>query len=115
MRTPRQMARRTASTYATVAAIWIFVSGVLVLRLPPPLEGLVEIAKGLAYVIRPASTLSDFRAHLKGRAYGMGEDGIWTHRDANGREFPVHVVTYEIDWDGHQAELALIEEVARVR
>jgi PAS domain S-box-containing protein len=64
--------------------------------------------------LRPDSARAQFRAHMKSRTFGVGDEGIWTHRDAGGREFPVHVMTHEIDWYGRHAEIVLVEEVARV-
>jgi len=47
-------------------------------------------------------------------AAGASDAGYWTHRDASGREFPVHVLSHRIDWEGCDADLVMIEEVATV-
>lgn len=56
-REARDVALRTSMVYALFAAAWILVSGLLVLRLPGPLEGEVEILKGLLFVVVTSAIL----------------------------------------------------------
>lgn len=45
---------------------------------------------------------------------GVLDVGIWTHRDARGRTFPVHVYAHHMVWGDQEAELLMVEEVARM-
>jgi PAS domain S-box-containing protein len=65
--------------------------------------------------IRPESDVAEVMRSMNSRAFGQAYDGIWTHRDANGREFPVHLTTHAIAWGGRKAELVMIQEIAQVR
>jgi PAS domain S-box-containing protein len=64
--------------------------------------------------IRPTADVAHFKEHLAHKQPGLEDAGFWTHRDAAGREFPVHVFTHSIEWAGRPAELVMVEEVARV-
>lgn len=68
-------------------------------------------------------TISDIRppeeqerlATSEAATFGQsGDAGVWTHRDRNGRAFPVHVYSGSIMWEGRRAKLVMIQEVARV-
>jgi PAS domain S-box-containing protein len=64
--------------------------------------------------IRPPDEIERLSAHLTHKSDGFGDAGIWTHRDASGRSFPVHLYTHSIDWGDHKAVVVFAEEVARV-
>lgn len=64
--------------------------------------------------IRPAHEVSKFENHLSRRNANATDVGYWTHRDESGREFPVHVRTHAIEWQGRDAVVVMVEEVARV-
>ena len=60
------IAMRVALAYALVACVWILGSALVVLGLPEPLGRLVEIGKGLAFVLVTASLLYVFLARWTG-------------------------------------------------
>ncbi|MDR3687406.1 MAG: PAS domain S-box protein [Coriobacteriia bacterium] len=64
--------------------------------------------------LRPAAEVPQLLEHLSRKLPGLVDAGFWTHIDGNGREFPVHVLTHNIAWDGHDAELVMVQEVARM-
>jgi PAS domain S-box-containing protein len=64
--------------------------------------------------LRPAAEIPHLLEHLSRKKPGLVDAGFWTHRDAQGREFPVHILTHNIAWDGHDAELVMVQEVARM-
>lgn len=64
--------------------------------------------------IRPDREVARLRDHVGHRRDELSDEGLWTHRDGKGREFPVHVYSHRIDWEGHPARLVMALEVARV-
>ena len=64
--------------------------------------------------IRSAEDNQRLVAHIARQPGGFGDQGYWQHRDASGREFPVHILTHSVEWDGRQAVLVLVEEVAQM-
>lgn len=65
--------------------------------------------------IRPQSAVAQLLEHLSRKGSGLHDGGYWTHQDASGREFPVHVMTHDMIWAGRAAELVMVQEVATVR
>jgi len=45
---------------------------------------------------------------------GVAGDGYWTHVDKAGHTLAVHIRSNSINWNGTDARLALIQEVATV-
>ena len=64
--------------------------------------------------IRSAEDNERLTAHLARQAAGFGDQGYWEHHDASGREFPVHILTHSVEWEGRSAVLVLVEEVAHM-
>lgn len=65
--------------------------------------------------IRPSAEIPHLMQQLANRPQDVLFDaGFWTHRDCDGREFPVHVHTHTIDWQGQEAQLVMVEEVAKM-
>jgi PAS domain S-box-containing protein len=64
--------------------------------------------------LRPPAEVPQLLEHLSRKLPGLVDAGFWTHIDVHGREFPVHVLTHNIAWDGHDAELVMVQEVARM-
>jgi PAS domain S-box-containing protein len=64
--------------------------------------------------IRPEREVARLREHVTHRSEGFSDEGLWTHRDVRGREFPVHVYSHDIDWEGRPARLVMALEVARI-
>ena len=64
--------------------------------------------------LRPPAEVPQLLEHLSRKLPGLVDAGFWTHLDVSGRQFPVHVLTHNIAWDGHDAELVMIQEVARM-
>lgn len=64
--------------------------------------------------IRPDEDVPLLRQNVSRVSGGFEDAGIWTHVDANGRAFPVHVFSHTIEWEGRGAELVMVSEVARV-
>lgn len=63
--------------------------------------------------IRPAEEVAAFTNSLSARGHENGI-GFWTHRDSNGRTFPVHILSHPMEWQGREAVVVMAEEVARV-
>jgi len=64
--------------------------------------------------VRSAQEVTALQNHLTHRTATATDVGFWTHRDAEGREFPVHVLTQPIEWQGRESVVVMVEEVARV-
>lgn len=64
--------------------------------------------------IRPDREVARLRDRVGYRAEGFSDEGLWTHRDGEGREFPVHVYSHGIEWEGCPAQLVMALEVARM-
>jgi PAS domain S-box-containing protein len=65
--------------------------------------------------VRPATEIPQLMEHVARKpTTGLVDAGYWTHHDAHGRQFPVHVMTHRIAWDGQEAELVMIQEVAHM-
>lgn len=64
--------------------------------------------------IRPAEDVALLKENISRGGGGFEDAGIWTHIDANGRAFPVHVFSHAIEWEDRSAELVMVSEVARV-
>lgn len=64
--------------------------------------------------IRPDEDVQLLRQNVGRVSEGFEDAGVWTHLDANGRLFPVHVFSHTLVWDGRAAELVMASEVARV-
>jgi PAS domain S-box-containing protein len=64
--------------------------------------------------IRSAEDNERLAGHLARQPEGFGDQGYWQHRDASGREFPVHILTHSVDWEGRPAVLVLVQEVAQM-
>lgn len=64
--------------------------------------------------IRPASDVPALRDSVAQGGDGFEDAGVWTHRDKSGREFPVHIYAHPLEWDGHDAEMVLTQEVATI-
>jgi len=65
--------------------------------------------------IRPAADVPFLVDHVGHTGAGFEDAGFWTHVDSEGREFPVHVVTHDTEWEGRAARLVLVQEIAQVR
>lgn len=65
--------------------------------------------------IRPDEDVQLLRENVSRVGGGFEDAGIWTHVDAKGRAFPVHVFSHAIDWEDRSAELVMVSEVARVQ
>jgi PAS domain S-box-containing protein len=65
--------------------------------------------------IRPAADVASLVDHVAHTGAGFEDAGFWTHVDSEGREFPVHVVTHDTEWEGRAARLVLVQEIAQVR
>ena len=63
--------------------------------------------------IRPQAEIDKLEHHLRREPSGFGDSGYWTHVDATGRAFPVHVTRHSVNWDERSAVLVQVEEVAR--
>lgn len=57
--------------------------------------------------IRPSSDVPSIMKHTARSFDGFDDAGVWTHRTATGHEFPVHVFTHTIEWDGRHAKLVM--------
>lgn len=64
--------------------------------------------------IRPEEDVALLRQNVSKVSGGFEDAGIWTHVDAKGRAFPVHVFSHAIEWEDRSAELVMVSEVARV-
>lgn len=64
--------------------------------------------------IRPGDEVPRLLDNVRSVQGGFEDAGIWTHVDKSGRNFPVHVYSHAIEWSGRQAELVMVQEVARV-
>lgn len=64
--------------------------------------------------IRPAEDVPRLLSSISQITEGFEDAGIWTHRDSSGREFPAHVYSHTVEWNGRNAELVMVLEVARV-
>lgn len=64
--------------------------------------------------IRPPEDVPRLLANVTQERDGFEDSGIWTHVDKSGRAFPVHIYAHTIEWEGHQAELIMVLEVARM-
>lgn len=64
--------------------------------------------------IRPASEVGLLMDNIARVSEGFEDAGLWTHIDSSGRQFPVHVYSHTILWEGHPAELVMPQEVATV-
>lgn len=73
-----------------------------------------EFAQMTIKDIRPAEQIPQLLRHVARKEPGLVDSGYWTHHDASGREFPVHILTHGITWDGQDAELVMVQEVAQV-
>lgn len=64
--------------------------------------------------MRPAADVPRLLNNVAHVSEGLEDAGIWTHIDKQGREFPVHIYSHTMDWEGHPAELVMAMEVARI-
>ena len=64
--------------------------------------------------IRPADEVPRLLDNVIHVTEGLEDAGIWTHVDASGRSFPVHIYSHTITWEGRAAEVVMVMEVARV-
>lgn len=64
--------------------------------------------------IRPEAELERLRENVEHVSEGFEDAGLWTHIDSTGRQFPVHVFSHTIVWEGRPAELVMPQEVATV-
>ena len=64
--------------------------------------------------IRPAEDLPRLLRAVAHHAPGREESGYWTHIDKSGRAFTVHVHTNSVSWQGVDAQLVLVQEIATV-
>ena len=64
--------------------------------------------------VRPAEDVARLVDSLAHKPVGLDDAGFWTHRDAAGREFPVHIHSHSLQWAGHTAELVIPSEIARL-
>lgn len=64
--------------------------------------------------IRPPEDVPRLMASVGHERDGFEDSGVWTHIDKSGRAFPVHIYAHTIEWEGHQAELIMVLEVARM-
>jgi PAS domain S-box-containing protein len=64
--------------------------------------------------VRPETDIGPLVDHVAHKNQGFQDSGYWTHRDASGREFPVHIITHTTEWAGRLAQLVLVQEVAQV-
>jgi len=64
--------------------------------------------------IRPANEIPRLLTNVAHVTEGLEDAGVWTHRDKSGREFPVHIYSHTMDWEGRPAELVMVMEVARI-
>ena len=64
--------------------------------------------------VRPAEDVTRLVDSLAHKPEGLDDAGFWTHVDASGREFPVHIHTHTLEWAGRPAELVIPAEIARL-
>lgn len=64
--------------------------------------------------IRPAEDVPALLDNVARVSGGFEDAGIWTHVDKSGRSFPVQVFSHAIEWEGQEAELVMVDEVARM-
>jgi PAS domain S-box-containing protein len=64
--------------------------------------------------IRSDEDVARLDAHLKRSHEAFSDQGFWQHRDSNHREFPVHILTHSVEWEGRAAILVLAEEIAKI-
>lgn len=64
--------------------------------------------------IRPAEDLPRLLRAVAHHALGREESGFWTHIDKAGRAFTVDTHTNSVSWQGVDAQLVLVQEIATV-
>lgn len=73
-----------------------------------------EFAEMTIADIRPTGDVPRLLNNIAHVGEGLEDAGIWTHVDKDGREFPVHIYSHTMEWEGRPAELVMAMEVARM-
>lgn len=64
--------------------------------------------------VQPAEDIPSLLDTVAHYSQGVPADGYFTHIDKGGHNFVVHVRSNSVNWNGVDARLALIQEVATV-